>query len=604
MAPESPATFHSSPPNLGPSMHPGFGMSHSTMPTFEMAMAIWRLEQDFSQLRQSHANLVAEVAQLRTRGASSSRIDRLEEAVLKAVKPGRPLHKGEEPGFDCERHIEDYPDARFFKDGAHTAHKKSKKGTTTVGKNAPKRGRPKKDECNNEAYEYLENPDGTTVSERDYAVARTWACNYLDICKSLDITLADSWKDVDVRVKSIFYASLRKILTCSQMCQNNSKGRTLMNGVYYDMIVRKRKKAATGHDGGASKARKAVRVKLDDAPYKIPEDDSNIAIVGAQTIVQDSDNSEVSNDSGTDDSDSDGEDGGKPKRATGPKSTPASVRSSKRPLDSDISLPTLSKKARTIPVQSVLSPSTSAPSGSGPTREEKGKQRALGAVLADNCMALLDKEPRPDLQVPLALSAARLSRPMPKPAKKKKKGDLTLAINTDMPPPSFTGAALAFATSPTSSSIPASPFLSTVSPSTASTSASSTDMLTPTSASSGPGNPIKAEGSASATMSTSGSACMSSMPGAVDTAMSPVESKPTITPSLQVVVGARKSHARKASGWPPNEDMTGPKWDYARAWHADHSGTLDEFQKHYADLYVSVKNRIRAHYNKGKKNST
>ncbi|TFK80533.1 hypothetical protein K466DRAFT_605251 [Polyporus arcularius HHB13444] len=601
MAPESPTSFHSSPHNLGPSMHPGFGMSHSTMPTFEMAMAIRRLEQDFSQLRLSHSNLVAEVAQLRTRGASSSRIDRLEEAVLKAVKPGRPLHEGEAPGFDCERNIEDYPEARFFKDGAHTAHKKSKKGTTTVGKNAPKRGRPKKDECNNEAYEYLENPDGTTVSERDYAVARTWACDYLDICKSLDITLADSWKDVDVRVKSIFYVSLRKILTCTQMCQNNSKGRTLMNGVYYDMIVRKRKKAATGH------ARKAVRVKLDDALYKIPEDDSNIVIVGAQTIVQHSDNSEDSNDSGTDDSDSDGdgEDGGKPKRAPGPKAAPSSLPSSKRPLDTNISLPTPSKKARTMPVELVSSPSTSAPSGSGPTREEKGKQRALGAVLADNCMALLDKEPRPDLQVPVALSAARLARPKPKPAKKKKKGDLTLSINTDMPPPSFTGAALTFATSPASSSIPASPFLSTVSPSTASTSASSTDMLTPVSASSGPGDLIEAEGSPpAAATSTSGSAGTSSMPGTIHAAVSAVEIKPTITASLQVAVGARKSHARKASGWPPNDDMTGPKWDYARAWHADHSGTLDEFQTHYADLDVSVKNRIRAHYNKGKKNST
>ncbi len=139
---------------------------------------------------------------------------------------------------------------------------------TMVGKNAPKRGRPKKDGGNPDAYEYLENPDGTTVSEHDYGVARGWTSDFLDICKALDVYLPDSWKDVDPRVKSIYYVAIRKVLTCAQLCQNNSKAKTLMNGVYYDTIVRKRKKAAA-NDGGAGKKRKSV--KLEDARYTIPD---------------------------------------------------------------------------------------------------------------------------------------------------------------------------------------------------------------------------------------------------------------------------------------------------------------------------------------------
>ncbi len=109
------------------------------------------------------------------------------------------------------------------------------------------------------------------------------------------------------------------------------------------------------------------------------------------------------------------------------------------------------------------------------------------------------------------------------------------------------------------------------------------------------------------------------------------ESKPAMDATSLVVAGGRRGHVRKATGWPPNEEMTGPKyvfmraptlmltwpyrWDYARAWHTEHGGMLDNFEEHYSGLDKAVKTvsctihcrratltpihqRIRTHYNK------
>ena len=151
-------------------------------------------------------------------------------------------------------------------DGAYTKYKNNKRGSTTVGKTVGKRGRPRKDEENSETWEYLENPDGSTVTAGEYAIARGWACDFLDICQAFKVALPDSWKHCDVRIKSLFYTGLRKLLTATQLSQNNAKGRILMNSVYYDYVVRPRLKAA-------KRGRKAHggTMKLEEARYTIDE---------------------------------------------------------------------------------------------------------------------------------------------------------------------------------------------------------------------------------------------------------------------------------------------------------------------------------------------
>ncbi|KAI1788089.1 hypothetical protein LXA43DRAFT_975005 [Ganoderma leucocontextum] len=49
---------------------------------------------------------------------------------------------------------------------------------------------------------------------------------------------------------------------------------------------------------------------------------------------------------------------------------------------------------------------------------------------------------------------------------------------------------------------------------------------------------------------------------------------------------------RKATAWPPPEDMEGPKWAYARKWYADHHGVEAAFEQHYKGLGTTEK-RVR-----------
>ena len=152
-------------------------------------------------------------------------------------------------------------------DGSYTKYKNSKKGSTTVGKTVGKRGRPRKDDENPETWEYLEHPDGSTVSASEYAIARGWACDFLDICHTFKIALPDSWKHCDVRIKTLFYTGLRTLLPPTQLSQNNAKGRILMNSVYYDHVVRPRLKAAKKAHKGDHKT-----VALEQARYTIEDD--------------------------------------------------------------------------------------------------------------------------------------------------------------------------------------------------------------------------------------------------------------------------------------------------------------------------------------------
>ncbi len=233
---------------------------------------------------------------------------------------------------------------RFFQEGAITAHKKSKKGVTTIGKNAPRRGRPKKNEGNCDAYEYLENPDGTTVSERDYAIARGFTCDFLDICKALEVHLPDSWKDIDVRVKSIYYLAIRKVLTVTQLCQNNTKAKTLITGVYYDTIVRRRKKAAASREGAGFKPK---AVMLEDARYTMHEPGSDAHVPrNAPKSVHSGESS--GEDSALSDSDSDAA-AFKPHKVAVPKVSRTSASSAKRPLGDCGVSSNPSKKARMTP---------------------------------------------------------------------------------------------------------------------------------------------------------------------------------------------------------------------------------------------------------------
>ena len=167
-------------------------------------------------------------------------------------------------------------------DGSYTKYKNSKKGSTTVGKTVGKRGRPCKDEENPETWEYLEHPDGSTVSASEYAIARGWACDFLDICQTFKIALPDSWKHCDVRIKMLFYTGLCTLLPPTQLSQNNAKGRILMNSVYYDHVVCPRLKAAKkAHKGNHQ------TVGLEQARYTF-EDDHH----GAHTLSTALDNVE------------------------------------------------------------------------------------------------------------------------------------------------------------------------------------------------------------------------------------------------------------------------------------------------------------------------
>ncbi|KAI1781737.1 hypothetical protein LXA43DRAFT_1069824 [Ganoderma leucocontextum] len=53
---------------------------------------------------------------------------------------------------------------------------------------------------------------------------------------------------------------------------------------------------------------------------------------------------------------------------------------------------------------------------------------------------------------------------------------------------------------------------------------------------------------------------------------------------------------RKATAWPPPEDMEGPKWAYARKWYADHHGVEAAFEQHYKGLGTTEKRKLSREY--------
>ncbi|RDX42282.1 hypothetical protein OH76DRAFT_1488786 [Lentinus brumalis] len=541
----------------------GFGMSYNpmapqSMASMEMSMRIQRIEQENMQMRQQLSDVVAQVAQLRTQGVRTSKYDELEDAMQKAVKPGPPLLPHEPPGFDCERASHAFERCHFFDDGAFLAYKKSKKGETTVGKALAKRGRPKRDGDNSESYEYLENPDGTTASECEYGLARGLAREYLDMCQEVGIALPDTWKRVDVRLKMIFYTGLRKRVTLTQLCANNSKGYQIMLGVYYDTIVRPRKKAAknTGHAHRTASTNRdpLSSPTLDDAVYTLDDHTDNDRAGARQSKAKreesDSDDTLDYEGSGADDSESDAEElkntsGTKPS-SNAAKGAMITQSAAKRPAAESGTMPEAAKKRRTTPA---ISSNTKVPVLSSVAQ---GKRPALGGVLEDNSMAMLANEPAPDLSV---------APPSPRPqrAKPTRKKGLTLVIK-----PTMTSPAPASASTPVSASTSGSTSASNAGP---------------------PGAPLHAV-----------------LPKTDDSGVIPT-SVVILTPgdagtSSQVESIPRKAHVRKATGWPPKSDMTGPRWDYARTWHAQNQGTLKDFEEHYTSLDKTVKNKIRAHFNK------
>ncbi len=180
------------------------------------------------------------------------------------------------------------------------------------------------------------------------------------MCQEVGIELPDTWKRVDVRLKTIFYTGLRKRVTLTQLCANNSKGYQIMLGVYYDAIVRPRKKAAkkTGHAHRTASTNRdpLSSPTLDDAVYTIDDnaDNDRAGARKGKAKREESDSDDTSDEgSGADDSESDAEElkntsGTKPS-STAAKGAMITQSAPKRPAQDSGTLPEAAKKRRTTP---------------------------------------------------------------------------------------------------------------------------------------------------------------------------------------------------------------------------------------------------------------
>ncbi|RPD54106.1 hypothetical protein L226DRAFT_576041 [Lentinus tigrinus ALCF2SS1-7] len=555
--------FNASPVNPFFAMSNAMNVPVTMTPAYiEINLKIQRLEQEMAVIRQGLANVSAEVATAR-RTSTSSVFEELEDVVLKTVKPTSSLLPQEAPGFDCDRDHRDFPACRFFEDGSIEAYKKSKQGTTEVGQVIGKRGWPKKGEDNRATYEWLENPDGTPATERDYTLARTWGCEFILTCQSLGITLPPSWRNVDMRIKTTCYKGLQRHLPIFQLEYNNNKCKTLMNSLYYEMIGRNQNKEASN----TSVPRK--RMKLENAKYKIaPDDNLAINIKPAPFLALEPGppprniETQPATDTFVDDPDGDLEDDPEADLKDDPEAEVSDSATASDTSDEGPRVPTAaniacpaSPTAVLVPLPDPAAPSKPAvPFPKSTAAKDKAPTVKLAARLMDNSMRLLDSEPQPDLSVPM-LPPPPVKVPRARKARAKKE-----ALVTDRGESTTTTVS-----APLGGVVPpaTSPFADVPSP-----------------------LPLSGPSAALSTPSTSTSVKLAD----------PVKN---VTSSSK----SRKLPPRTITQWPPSEDIKGARWAYARAWYLQNNGTQDAFDQHYAKLSTSEKAKVRRDY-KGKSKDT
>ncbi|TFK79400.1 hypothetical protein K466DRAFT_570261, partial [Polyporus arcularius HHB13444] len=514
----------------------------------EVMYRLKRLEEDGKELRDAQAESRPEIKTLRelvatmsTSGKGALVAGELEDAVRMSVNGTHALLPGENAGED---HIRDpkvfHRVKNWTEDIWNRVGSKEDKGATTVGEAVGLRGRAAAAEGKNKTAAFIENVDGTRASSAYVKAARDFCREFIVMLNALGIRVADLWKNVDPRIRAIFFTAIRKKFALFQLCDNNYKANLLMQTTWYDTVKRKRDSAK----------KTQAPIKLDDAQFTFSDTEDTAADIALKLEVKATtlDAEEGAEDTSDDDSEAINDGNLCTRRAPKRKAQDVADVPAKRVKGTVSAKAGKAAKTTTVGHTAKSAKENARPGPSSAANKGKEKERVNRYRFDDDIYALIDKQQT-------AATAAS-------PAHTK----------------SIAG---------TSAELPASE-----------SSAPSVSATTVTSTPPGRGGACADAPPLEQEVPTTSVSGMAPVP-ATQIGSSTSESADPHVPESKPPRPQPKPKRRKASTWPPTgDDLTGSKWDYAREWYAKSQGNQEDFESHYRLIDAKVKRKMAREWKK------
>ncbi|CDO77866.1 hypothetical protein BN946_scf184612.g3 [Trametes cinnabarina] len=237
-------------PTFSPASVPSGSISVPGSEYVQLALRVERLEQENVHLRDLLAKMPMSGPQgtpAQVSPSLSSPTDPVAD-FLKHIHTEESLLPGEQPGEDCVAYWQ-----------AHTwaAVKRARKGKTAVGDVIGQRGKTRIAKGENVSHPYLEDVNGKPIDGHqlkrmgEFTRAFIW-------CLKQTGRFPQSWKEVDVAAREVWFTAVRKKFPVFQICEFNWKAEHWMGKHYYD-AKRKCNSPSGDKDNGG--------VTLDSAPY-------------------------------------------------------------------------------------------------------------------------------------------------------------------------------------------------------------------------------------------------------------------------------------------------------------------------------------------------
>ncbi|KAI0364296.1 hypothetical protein BV20DRAFT_1057332 [Pilatotrama ljubarskyi] len=167
---------------------------------------------------------------------------------LKHIRTEESLLQGEQPGEDC---------VAYWQEHTWTAVKKARKGKTAVGDVIGQRDKTRIANGENVSHPYLEDVNGKPIDGHQLKRIGEFTRAFIRCLKQTG-RFPQSWKEVDVAAREVWFTAVRKKFPVFQICEFNWKAEHWMGRHYYDAKRKRNSDSGDKDDGG---------VTLNSAPY-------------------------------------------------------------------------------------------------------------------------------------------------------------------------------------------------------------------------------------------------------------------------------------------------------------------------------------------------